>query len=86
MATMRITVKVHPRARQERRVWDGSQLELWIRQPPVDGAANAAVIDYVARWLTVPRGSVRIASGFSARIKLVDVDGVAALPSTETLL
>ena len=67
-------------------MWDGAQLELWIRQPPVDGAANAAVIETVARWLSVSRHSVRIVSGVTGRVKLVDVSGLNVLPPPETFL
>jgi len=38
-----------PRARTERLEWDGSTLQLWVREPPADGRANAAVIRAVAR-------------------------------------
>jgi uncharacterized protein YggU (UPF0235/DUF167 family) len=45
----RLAVRVHPRARSERLEWDGATLQLWIREPPSDGRANAAVIRAVAR-------------------------------------
>ena len=43
-ARTRLAVRVHPRARTERLEWDGATLELWVREPPADGRANAAVI------------------------------------------
>ncbi|HXQ44064.1 MAG TPA: DUF167 domain-containing protein [Acidimicrobiales bacterium] len=75
-----MTVRVHPRSARERRAWDGTRLELWIRQPPVDGAANAATVDEVARWLGIPRRLVRIVAGHTSRTKIVEVGGVDALP------
>ena len=54
----RLTVRVHPKARSERLEWDGSTLELWVREPPADGRANAAVVRAVARWAGVPRSRV----------------------------
>jgi uncharacterized protein YggU (UPF0235/DUF167 family) len=77
---MRVTVRVHPRAARPHREWDGDRLELWIHQPPVDGAANAAVVAEVARWLGVPRHRVLMVSGATSRIKVVEIDDVVTLP------
>lgn len=86
MTTTRITVRVHPRSARPRRVWDGNVLELWVHEPPVDGAANEAVIKEVARWLGVHPRTVTIASGATTRTKVIEIDGVADLPPAETLL
>jgi uncharacterized protein YggU (UPF0235/DUF167 family) len=47
-----------------------------VTAPPVDRAANAAVVGLVADLLEVPRGAVRVAGGAASRNKVVDVDGV----------
>lgn len=78
--TTRLTVRVHPRAARPRHLWDGGQLELWIRQPPVHGVANEAVIHEVARWLGVPLRSIRIVSGHTASTKILEVDTLVELP------
>jgi uncharacterized protein YggU (UPF0235/DUF167 family) len=84
LSTVRITVRVHPRSSRRRRQWDGTRLELWIRQPPVDGAANEATVDEVARWLGIARRSVKIVAGHTARTKTLEIEGVAALPPADT--
>ena len=76
----RVTVHVHPRARSERLEWDGATLQLWVREPPADGRANAAVIRAVARWAKVAPSQVAIVSGATARRKLVQIDHEDALP------
>jgi len=76
----RLTLRVHARARTERVEWDGSTLQLWVREPPADGRANAAVIRAVARWAGVTPSQVMIVSGAAARHKLVEIDGEVALP------
>jgi uncharacterized protein YggU (UPF0235/DUF167 family) len=81
--TTRITVRVHPRASRRRRLWDGTCLELWLRQPPVDGAANAATVDEVARWLGIPRRRLRLVSGQTSRTKVVEIEGMALLPPAD---
>ncbi len=82
---IRITVHVHPRASRPRRVWDGTRLEVWIRPPPVDGAANRATVDEVAAWLGVPPRTVSIVSGHTARTKVVAVEAVTTLPPPDVV-
>ncbi len=40
------------------------------------GAANAAVVDLVARTLGVQPGAVRLVSGLGSRDKIVEVEGL----------
>ena len=46
-----------------------------VAAPPVEGAANAALIAFLAKTLGVPRSSVTLASGAGARLKLIDIAG-----------
>jgi uncharacterized protein (TIGR00251 family) len=73
----RLTVKVHPRARRSAiagRFGDAWKLDL--AAPPVDGKANDECIRFFAELAGVPRSRVRIVSGTTARLKLVEVDGI----------
>lgn len=45
-----------------------------IKSPPVDGKANAELIALVARHFGCPRSAVRIRTGSTGRLKLVEVD------------
>lgn len=56
-------------------VRDG-RLLLRVTAPPVDGAANEAVIAAIAGALDVPKRDVRVVAGQTARNKAVEVDGV----------
>ena len=46
--------------------------------PPVEGAANEALVDYFAALLRLPRRAVRIVSGERGRKKRVALAGVTA--------
>jgi uncharacterized protein YggU (UPF0235/DUF167 family) len=46
--------------------------------PPVEGAANEALVDYLAGLLRLPRRAVRIISGERGRRKRIALAGVTA--------
>lgn len=71
-------VLVQPRASRAKLgpVHDG-RLKIAVTSPPVDGEANAAVIELVARTLGVSRGAVEVIAGASSRRKTLRVAGVA---------
>jgi hypothetical protein len=74
---VRFTVRVQPRAsRNEITGVYGTALKIRLQAPPVDGAANDALVSYLAGLLGVARRSVRIVSGESSRNKTVEVAGV----------
>ena len=70
-------VLVQPRASRAKLgpVHDG-RLKVAVTSPPVDGEANAAVIELVAKALGVARGAVEVIAGASSRRKTVRVTGV----------
>jgi len=49
-------------------------LDVWVTAPPVDGAANNAVVAAIAKYFRVPASKVRLRSGGRGRRKLVEVD------------
>lgn len=77
-AHARFAVRVQPRAsRSEIAGVHGDALKVRVMAPPVDGAANAAVIAVLSEAFAVPRTSVRILAGENSRSKIVEVDGVS---------
>lgn len=51
-------------------------LKARVAAPPVEGEANAALVRLVAKALGLPRSAVRITSGETARVKVLDIDGL----------
>lgn len=76
--TVRFRVRVQPRASANEiaGVHDGA-LRIRLHAPPVDGAANDALVAFLAEVLNVARRDVRIVAGASSRMKTVEVAGVA---------
>ncbi len=53
----------------------GPALKVRVRAAPGKGAANAAVIETVAKWLGVAKSAVSLASGNTARVKNLSIAG-----------
>jgi uncharacterized protein (TIGR00251 family) len=85
-AASRINIYVQPRASKTMvaGMHDGC-VKVRLAAPPVDGAANAALIEFVADSLRVAKSRVRIVSGQTSRRKVVEVDGVSAEQLTAAL-
>lgn len=71
---LRLRVRVHPRSSRDRVSGPhGDALKISVTAPPVDGAANDAVIDALADWLGVSRRMVSVVQGASGRNKVIEV-------------
>lgn len=73
-----LTLKVAPRAsRNELAGALGNELKVKVTAPPVDSAANQALIDFLAETLNCPRGAIRLVRGQTSRHKQVLVVGIS---------
>jgi hypothetical protein len=74
-----LEVQVVPRASQSRIVGlhDG-RLKISLCAPPVDGAANAALVELIAGALEVPRSRVEVVRGHTGKRKTLRIAGLAA--------
>jgi uncharacterized protein (TIGR00251 family) len=78
---VRLAVRVTPRA--SRSGLDGvvadakgrMVLKIRLAAPPVDGAANTALIDFVADALSLRKADVQIRAGHTGRNKQLDLSG-----------
>jgi uncharacterized protein (TIGR00251 family) len=73
----RLRIKVQPRAsRSEVGEVSGDLLKVRVTAPPVDHAANEAVLELLAHRLGVRRGAVQLVRGQTSRQKVVLVVGL----------
>ena len=73
----RVRLRVSPGARRDELV--GRHGEGWkvrVAAPPEGGRANDAVLDLLARELSLPRRSLSIVSGQTSRVKIVQMEGI----------
>jgi uncharacterized protein (TIGR00251 family) len=76
---VRLRVHVQPRAsRTEVAGLHGEALKIRLAAPPVDGAANEALIEFLSHQLDVPRRAVELLSGLTSRAKAVRIEGLTA--------
>jgi hypothetical protein len=74
---VRFSVHAKPRAKKSAIVGvrEGA-LHVAIGAPPVDGAANAELVAFLARALGIRQSDIEIVRGEGARAKLVSVRGI----------
>jgi uncharacterized protein (TIGR00251 family) len=78
MSSVRISVYVQPRASKTGVVgMHGDAWKIRVAAPPVDNAANAALTDFIASKLGIPKRNVRVAVGGTGRRKIVEIAGVS---------
>jgi uncharacterized protein (TIGR00251 family) len=76
---VRVTVRAKPRASHSRiaRV-DGLKVEVALAAPPVDGAANEALIELLAKALSLSKSSLTLVLGQTSKHKVVEITGLSS--------
>jgi uncharacterized protein len=74
-----LSVKVQPRASKNQiGAPQGSELKVQVTAPPVDSAANEALIELLAEKLDCGRNRIEIIRGHKSRHKILKLHGFAA--------
>ena len=74
-----LTLRLIPRAAKNAIQGEhGDALKIRLCAPPVDGAANAALIEFLSDTLSLPRARIRLLSGHTSRTKRVLLAGLSA--------
>jgi uncharacterized protein (TIGR00251 family) len=78
MPPVLIQIRVIPRARRtEISGRRGDAILVRLAAPPVDGAANDALIAFLSDRMGIPRRQITMARGATARDKTIAIDGLA---------
>ena len=71
---MKIFVRVHPNSKRPRVEKDAEGvLQVYVRQPAIEGKANQAVIEALAEFLGLSKNKVLLVKGQKAKMKIVEV-------------
>ncbi len=72
-----LSILVQPRASRTRVLGEhDGMLKIQLAAPPVDGEANAALVEFLGKLLGVPRRQVSLIAGDASRRKRVSIQGV----------
>jgi uncharacterized protein len=83
---IQLRLRVQPRAsRSELAGIHGDAFRVRVSAPPVDGAANEAVIRLLADLLSVPGSTVQVVAGMTSRSKVVRVEGIGVEQAVQRL-
>ena len=63
----------------------GSELRVKVTAPPVDAAANEALLRLLADWLDCPRSKIELVRGHTSRHKVVKLYGLSAAEVADKL-
>ena len=74
---LHLAVKLQPRSSKNQICEPlGDELRIKVTAPPVDSAANEAVVAFLAKQLGCPRGSVELVRGQTSRHKVIKLHGM----------
>ncbi len=70
-----LAIRVTPRASRNEiaGILSDGTVKIRLTSPPVEGKANAALIEFLADVLRVPRSGIEIVAGITGRDKLVSI-------------
>ncbi len=81
-----IRVKLIPRSSRNQIMGrDDDIFKVKVTSPPVDGLANKALVELLAKRLRIPKGSIEIISGKNSRLKSVRIHGLSQEEITQLL-
>ena len=72
---MKIFVKAKPGAKTEKlEKIDDNHFTISVKEPPIQGMANRAIIGVLAEYFGVAPSGVKIVSGFTSRQKIIEIN------------
>ena len=82
-----LVIRLQPRSRRNAVVGEreGAVL-IALQAPPVDGAANAALLRFLADQLDLPRSALSLVHGATSRQKWIAIEGLSVAEARRRLL
>ena len=81
-----LSVRIQPRASKNEIVTlANGGLKIRLTAPPVNGAANEALVKFLADTLSIPKSHVEIVSGHMSREKIIRIHGVSGAEAERLL-
>jgi uncharacterized protein len=74
---MLLYLKIKPNQRFDRIEKSGSDWQIRLKAPAVDGKANDQLIKYLSELLGLPKSKIALKKGKTSRIKCIEIDADA---------
>ncbi len=71
---MKLNVRVIPNAKKRNVTREEDRLKVRVEAPAVDGKANSAVIETLAKFFSVKRSRIKIVKGEKSREKVIEIN------------
>ncbi len=73
-----LTLRIVPNAKKTEVIGSyGDALKIKLHAPPVEGKANAALLEYLSEALKLPRNAITLLAGEKSRNKRVQIEGLS---------
>jgi uncharacterized protein len=73
---LKLTIRVTPRSSRNAVAIEGDVVKVYVTAPPAEGQANSAVIEVLAKALSLGTSKLAIVRGGNGRDKVVQVEGL----------
>jgi len=85
-APVTLSIRIQPRASKNELLRMASgELKIRLTAPPVEGAANEALVKFLATELGVAKSQVEIVAGHTSREKIVRINGISTTDAERLL-
>lgn len=75
MVLIRLPLKIQPRSHQNAVLgWHDEALKIALKAPPVDGQANEALIEFLAKLWGLRKAQIQLLQGATSRHKLIQIE------------
>ena len=87
METCRLTIRAVPGARHDAvDGFLGEAIKIRLKAPAVDGKANRALLAFLAKRLRLRNRDLRLVTGETSRLKIIEVSGIGETEARQMLL
>lgn len=71
---MKIFVKAKPNSKEEKiQKIDDSHYQVWVKEPPIKGEANRAIIRVFAEYFKTASSQINIIAGHTSKNKIIEI-------------
>lgn len=71
-----ISLNIHPNSPKNKLSLTDYSIEIYVKEPPLKGKANQAIIKYLSKVLKISSSSIKLIYGEKSKKKIVSISGL----------